>query len=241
MNSMNNKTKKIAFLGGSFNPPHIAHKSIIEYLLKNFDYDKILLVPSYYTKHKIYNSIDSYEDRLNMLNLSLDVIKKTNDNIEVSNIEKALYDINKDFTYTYNVLKLLEEKNKKDNNSCEYYIIIGFDSIINIETWYNYKELIDEYKFIIFDRKEDIYDNKVENKKNNTNEKNKYLEELNKKYNLKYTYIDNCDLASISSSYIRNKFNEYYKNNDNGILLELENYLDKEVIHYILNKNLYKD
>ena len=268
MSSMNSeKVNNIAFFGGSFNPPHISHIKIGKYLINNFDFDKILYVPTYYTKHKNFNSIESYEDRYNMINLAIEDIsniksyKSTNDNnkytvdnnnkylkIQISNIEKELYDVNKDYTYTYNVLKFLEEKDKLNDENNKYTIVIGFDSIYNIHTWYNYKNLLNEYEFIIFDRKCDEINNDNNTYRagyytpeNSLLDKKSYLDILNKEFNLKYIYKDNIELYEISSSYIRNKFNIYYNTYDNKILDELKKYLNKNVIEYIINNNLYKD
>ena len=272
MSSMNNKTKNIAFFGGSFNPPHIAHIKIGEYLLNNFNFDKILYVPTYYTKHKNYNSIDSYFDRYNMIKLAVEdmfninTCKSNNENtednsdrytndktnkyskIQISDIEKELYSVNKDYTYTYNVLKFLEDKDKFKNENNKYTIVIGFDSIYNINTWYNYKNLLNDYDFIIFDRKNDEINDDEKNcmggyhpPENSLIDKKTYLKKLNIELNLKFIYKDNLELDNISSSYIRNKFSIYYKTNDNKILNELNKYINENVIKYILNNKLYKD
>ena len=272
MSSMNNKTKNIAFFGGSFNPPHNAHIKIGKYLIDNFDFDKVLYVPTYYTKHKDYNSIDSYEDRYNMIKLAVEDLcniknynsincklnkntdnsfnKLTDDNInnctkiQISSIEKELYSLNRDYTYTYNVLKFLEEKDKIDNLNNKYTIVIGFDSIYNINTWYNYKSLINEYEFIIFDRKCDeinYNDNSCRGgyypSENSSIDKKTYLDKFNSELNLKYIYKDNLELDDISSTYIRNKFSIYYKTNDDKIIEELNKHLNENVIKYILNNN----
>ena len=252
MSSMNNETKNVAFFGGSFNPPHIAHIKIGEYLINSFNFNKILYVPTYYTKHKNYNSIEAYEDRYNMIKLAIEDISNINiDNnineninnhpkIQISDIEKELYIIKKDYTYTYDVLKFLEDKDNLKNEINKYSIVIGFDSIYNIHTWHNYIDLINEYEFIIFDRKLN-YVGEYHTPEYSFIDKELYLQKLNKELNLKYIYKDNLELEDISSSYIRDMINIFYKTNDSKILDNLSKYLNENVIEYIINNNLYKD
>ena len=41
---------KIAIYGGSFNPMHIGHEKIVDYVLKNLDMDKIIIIPYNFSK-----------------------------------------------------------------------------------------------------------------------------------------------------------------------------------------------
>ena len=36
---------KIAIYGGSFNPMHIGHEKIVDYVLENLNMDKIIIIP----------------------------------------------------------------------------------------------------------------------------------------------------------------------------------------------------
>ena len=56
---------KVAFFGGSFDPPHIGHKKIIDYCIKSFD--KVLLVPNKKSVDQYKNNIASINERLEML------------------------------------------------------------------------------------------------------------------------------------------------------------------------------
>lgn len=251
---MNSTNKKIGFFGGSFNPPHIAHIKIGKYLLKNNKYlDSILYAPSYYTKHKNYDSKNSYKYRYEMTKIAInDLINNTikDDNnlnynrIVVSNIEEEYYNKYKDYSYTYEVLSFLKSKDESNKQNNEYIIIIGFDSIYNIKSWHKFDKLLNEYKFIIFDRNiNDDYCSFINN--DNINEKNikknDILKEYDENYGLKYEYINTLDTNYISSSNIRIKFNEYYKTGDDTILKGLNEYLNKSVIDYIIKNNLYKE
>lgn len=112
--------------------------------------------------------------------------------------------------YTYNLLKKLEKEYQKD----ELYLIIGADNILRFKEWKNYKKIL-KYNLIIVNR------NKINI--------NIYLDKLGKKD--KYIIVnENID---ISSSLIRKLIKE---NN----LEKLQKIIDKKVLGYIKNKNLYK-
>ena len=43
---------KIGILGGSFNPPHKAHREMVKQALKTYDLDAVFLMPSNVPPHK---------------------------------------------------------------------------------------------------------------------------------------------------------------------------------------------
>lgn len=114
--------------------------------------------------------------------------------------------------YTYNLLKKLEKEYQKD----ELYLIIGADNILRFKEWKNYKKIL-KYNLIIVNR------NKINIKI--------YLDKLGKKD--KYIIVNDLKNIDISSSLIRKLIKE---NN----LEKLQKIIDKKVLGYIKNKNLYK-
>lgn len=114
--------------------------------------------------------------------------------------------------YTYNLLKKLEKEYQKD----ELYLIIGADNILRFKEWKNYKKIL-KYNIIIVNR------NKINI--------NIYLDKLGKKD--KYIIVNDLKNIDISSSLIRKLIKE---NN----LEKLQKIIDKKVLGYIKNKNLYK-
>lgn len=114
--------------------------------------------------------------------------------------------------YTYNLLKKLEKEYQKD----ELYLIIGADNILRFKEWKNYKKIL-KYNIIIVNR------NKINI--------NIYLDKLGKKD--KYIIVNDLKNIDISSSLIRKLIKE---NN----LEKLQKIIDKKVLAYIKNKNLYK-
>ena len=134
---------RIAIYGGSFNPMHRGHEQIVEYILKNLDMDKIIIVPVGIPSHR-ENNLEQSDTRLKICR----EIFKDNSKIEVSDIE-----IKSDGkSYTYDTLIKLIELYGKNN---EFFEIIGEDSLKNFKTWKNYKELLKICKLIVFRRNDD--------------------------------------------------------------------------------------
>ena len=129
---------KLGIYIGSFNPPHIGHIDITNYLLHNKIVDKILIVPTlnYWNK----NNLIDIKHRINMLKLI------ENDKIKIDTK-------NNKYIYTFELMRKLKEEYKK----YELYLIIGADNIIEFDKWKNYEELLN-YKIIIMNRDNiDIY------------------------------------------------------------------------------------
>ena len=129
--------------GGSFNPMHIGHEKIVDYILKNLDMDKIIIIPVGIPSHR-ENNLEQSDTRLKICK----EIFKNNKKVEVSDIEIK----SEGKSYTYDTLLKLIEIYGKDN---EFFEIIGEDSLKNLKTWRNYKELLNLSKFIVFRRKDD--------------------------------------------------------------------------------------
>ena len=191
---------KIAIYGGSFNPMHIGHEKIVDYVLKNLDMDKIIIIPVGIPSHR-ENNLEESDTRLKICR----EIFKSNEKVEVSDIEiKA-----EGKSYSYDTLLKLIEIYGKDN---EFFEIIGEDSLKNLKTWKNYKELLNLCKFIVFRRKDD----------KNTEIDSEFL-------NNKNIIILENEYYNISSTEIRNKVKN--KEDISGLVNEkVKNLIEKEYI-----------
>ena len=134
---------RIAIYGGSFNPMHIGHEKIVDYVLNNLNMDKIIIIPVGIPSHR--------ENNLEQSNTRLKICKeifKGNKKIEVSDIEIK----SEGKSYTYDTLLKLMDLYGENN---KFFEIIGEDSLKNLKTWKNYEELLKICKFIVFRRKDD--------------------------------------------------------------------------------------
>ena len=140
---------KIGVYVGSFNPVHIGHKKIIDYLIDNNYLDNVIVIPteSYWDKT---NLID-VKDRINMLKFY------ENKNILIN-------DCLNDCQYTYQILNVLKEENPND----ELYLIIGTDNISKFHLWKNVEEIL-KNKILVLNRDDieiDSYIERFEQKEN---------------------------------------------------------------------------
>lgn len=134
---------RIAIYGGSFNPMHIGHEKIVDYVLNNLNMDKIIIIPVGIPSHR-ENNLEQSDTRLKICK----EIFKGNKKIEVSDIEiKSEWK-----SYTYDTLLKLMDLYGENN---EFFEIIGEDSLKSLKTWKNYEELLKICKFIVFRRKDD--------------------------------------------------------------------------------------
>lgn len=134
---------RIAIYGGSFNPMHIGHEKIVDYVLNNLNMDKIIIIPVGIPSHRENNLEQSYT-RLKICK----EIFKGNKKIEVSDIEIK----SEGKSYTYDTLLKLMDLYGENN---EFFEIIGEDSLKSLKTWKDYEELLKICKFIVFRRKDD--------------------------------------------------------------------------------------
>ena len=129
----------IYFFGGSFDPPHRGHFSIIQSCIKNTK--KLVLIPAKQSPLKEnVPQVSSYH-RLQMLEL---LIKDLDSTVTIDNWETQGVKSN----YTYDTIKYLQEKYPKSRLS----MVIGGDQIENFDKWKNYKKILDMVQLIIFKR-----------------------------------------------------------------------------------------
>ena len=134
---------KLCVFQGTFNPIHNAHIRVCEYIAKNMNFGKVLLIPAQNPPHK---SIDSAlaAHRLEMVKLAASQY----DFLDVSDIE---YRRNTP-SYTYDTIKQLY---KDFNIDGKINFIIGTDAFTKIESWYESDKLKKMVDFLLFLRDND--------------------------------------------------------------------------------------
>lgn len=131
---------KIAVYGGAFNPIHLGHEEIIKALNDEYDFDKILIIPSKISPHKSNDYLASCEARLKMCEISLKGYEKC----EVSDIEVRLDGI----SYTVNTLTELKKRYTDD----ELYLVCGSDMFLSLLNWKEPKKIFSMAKILAFIR-----------------------------------------------------------------------------------------
>lgn len=135
--------KRVGIYGGSFDPPHRSHKSIVDHCVKNNLVDEVWVLPSY--NHTQKDIIVSFEQRIKMCKMMFCSLFKRR--IKVKDYEKY-----NDDGSMFSLIVIL----RRMFPDYEFYIIIGKDCADKINTWKHTTALIDNIKFIVFDR-EDYY------------------------------------------------------------------------------------
>lgn len=125
---------------GTFNPIHMGHLILAEYLAWHTDLDKIIFIVSPHNPLKNKNELMDENHRLAMVKLAT----SGNSRFEVNDIEFRLPTP----SYTYQTLETLKSGFPGD----EFTIIMGSDSLLDIEKWKNHKYILDNYRLFIYPR-----------------------------------------------------------------------------------------
>ena len=124
------KTRKTGIFSGSFNPIHIGHLALANYLCEYEGLDEIWFMPSAKPPHKNQDEIAEKEHRKRMVQFAIDKIP----HFKISNIEYK----RAGKTYTYDTLVEL----KKERDDAHFYFIMGGDSLAQFEQWYHPEKIV---------------------------------------------------------------------------------------------------
>ena len=136
----------ICLFCGTFNPVHNAHIRMAQYVLRKFDFEKVIFIPSYIPPHKNTQGV-SAENRMEMVRLAINGQK----HFEVSDIE---FQLAQKYEKSYTYLTILELR-KLFNTEKKFNFIIGTDAFEKIESWYEADKLKGLLKFIVSRREDD--------------------------------------------------------------------------------------
>ena len=133
---------RLGLYGGSFNPIHIGHLLIAEFVKEEFFLDEIRFIPTDTPPHKRYDSILSADKRFHMIKLAV----RGNPSFRVSDIEIKRGGI----SYTLDTLRQITgQLNKGD----ALFWFIGMDNLIDFPNWHQPEEILKLCKLIVFARK----------------------------------------------------------------------------------------
>jgi nicotinate-nucleotide adenylyltransferase len=131
---------KIGLFFGSFNPIHIGHLAIANYMVEYGSIDQLwFMVTPHNPLKKKKNLLDDYQ-RLELVNRAIEGDFR----FRACDIEFRLTKP----SYTINTLIHLTEKYPKN----EFSVIIGADNYLTLEKWRNYDILIRDYHFLVYPR-----------------------------------------------------------------------------------------
>ncbi|MEM4255165.1 MAG: nicotinate (nicotinamide) nucleotide adenylyltransferase [Candidatus Norongarragalinales archaeon] len=133
--------KRIAILGGSFNPPHYGHLTVAKGVLENFDCDEVWLMPCF--KQAEGKKIEKAKHRLAMVRLALKNAGLSK-RIKTSGFEMKLRRKN----YTADTV----EKLQKRFPSTQFYWIFGSELVKDFPKWGKWEKLRKLLPLVIYPR-----------------------------------------------------------------------------------------
>ena len=131
---MENACIKIGIMGGTFNPIHNGHLILADTAFRTLALDKVLFIPSgnSYMKENVLET----KKRVEMVRLAIEKYPQF-----------ALSLIEADRQGNSYTSETLERLTKENSNAC-YFLIMGADSLYQIETWFQPKKIFSLAKIV---------------------------------------------------------------------------------------------
>lgn len=123
-------------LGGTFDPIHFGHLVLAEKAREAFSLSQVVFVPAAIPPHKIGEVNTSAADRVNMVELAI----SDNPHFNVSTVELE----REGPSYSIDTLRQL----RNGPYGQEAALIMGFDSLLELQTWKDYQTILAETKII---------------------------------------------------------------------------------------------
>lgn len=140
---------KIGLYFGSFNPIHIGHLIIANYILNESDIEKVWFIVSPLNPFKDSENLMNEYDRFHLVSKAIEEDPR----LKASDIEFSLPKP----SYTVHTLAYLKEKYPDHSFS----IIMGSDGFQNLGKWKNVETIVEYYPIIIYKRPGFEVDNKL--------------------------------------------------------------------------------
>lgn len=131
---------KIGLFFGSFNPIHVGHAIIANYMATHTDLNQVWLVVSPHNPLKKKRSLAKDYDRLHLVRLAIE----NNPNLRASNIEFKLPKP----SYTIDTLTYLKEEHPNK----EFVLIMGGDNLATLHKWKNYELILQQHQIYVYQR-----------------------------------------------------------------------------------------
>jgi len=131
---------RIGLFFGSFNPVHIGHLIIANFMATQTDLDRVWMVVSPQNPLKPKKTLARDHDRLHLVRLGIG----ENPLLKASDLEFQLPKP----SYTIDTLAFLTEKHPEH----EFVLIMGGDNIGSLHLWKNYEKLLADFDIYVYSR-----------------------------------------------------------------------------------------
>ena len=132
---------KIAVFGGSFNPPHLGHRSVVEMVSEHIQPDLFLIIPDNVPPHKELE--EGSPDSSTRLRMCIDNFSEL-PGVQVSDMEIQ----REGRSYTADTVKALRDRYPTDT----LMFVMGTDMLLSFEEWYHFEYLLKELELIVLSR-----------------------------------------------------------------------------------------
>jgi nicotinate-nucleotide adenylyltransferase len=132
--------KVVGLYFGSFNPIHMGHMAIANYMVEFTGLDEFWFVVTPQNPHKEKKNLLNDYDRLEMVQRAVE----GDDRLQVSDIEFFLPKP----SYTIDTLTYLKERNP----TRQFKILMGSDNLQNFHRWKNYEAILENYGLLVYPR-----------------------------------------------------------------------------------------
>lgn len=132
------KNLKIGVFGGAFDPVHEGHVSLALYAKKTCNLDVVLFIPTAQGPHKRHQA--SFFHRVAMLQKAL----AGSEALQLSLLEAE----RNAPSYTFDTMEELHRRLPQ----AEFYFLAGSDSLLDLPSWYKFRDLLQTTNFIIAPR-----------------------------------------------------------------------------------------
>ena len=131
---------RLGILGGTFDPPHIAHLVMADQALGQLKLERVLFVPAGQPPHKLDRAVSSVEHRVAMTQLAI----ASHERFELSRV-----DVNRPGPhYTADMLALV----RATQPAAELYLLIGSDSLRDFMMWHDPARVVAQARLAVMRR-----------------------------------------------------------------------------------------
>jgi nicotinate-nucleotide adenylyltransferase len=203
---------KIGLYFGTFNPIHVGHLVIANYMAEYTELEQIWLVVTPHNPLKDKSTLLNDRHRFNMVQEAI----FDNAKLKASDVEFKLPKP----SYTITTLTYLQEKHSKH----EFSLIMGEDNLRTFHKWYNHEVILEKHKLYVYPRVLTVHE-ELEVKTISNDLLNNYRSHKN------VIICDDAPIMKVSSSFIRDAIK-------NG--KDVRYLLTEPVYKYIDEMNFYK-
>ena len=221
---------RIAILGGSFNPLHIGHVMLCDTMIKEYGYDKVILIPTCIPPHKEI-AVDKNGVKSATTQQRFEMVKAFCESDKEHFIAEDCEIKRGGVSYTSDTLQYITNKYSKEISG-KVSLLMGEEIAAEFHKWHDVATIIRLADLVIVPRSLDYNKSEVQTKNKPTGEyEGDFAVSFDKdKFNYPFTMLKE-GMLSVSSTDIRNRIanKKSYK------------YLvPPEVFEYIENNKLYR-